>query len=135
VPWATTEETLVASYNRGMRLLTQTGTVTTCVVEDHRQRASVFVLDDALEAREFGAWVDDNFDAIMQVAESTTSSGRLSAIGQYSIGPLRYLAFELHDGRRGRPEHDRKSHVAACEWIKANYPGDKRYIVSEHRHR
>jgi hydroxymethylglutaryl-CoA reductase (NADPH) len=38
VPLATTEGTLVASYNRGMRLLTESGGVRTTVVEDHMQR-------------------------------------------------------------------------------------------------
>src|SRR5205807_2620536 len=71
VPMATTEGTLVASYNRGMRLLSECGGVKTTVVEDSMQRAPVFVLDDALEAREFGHWIDEHFDEIKRVAEST----------------------------------------------------------------
>ena len=51
VPLATTEGTLVASYNRGMRLLTECGGVRTTVVDESMQRAPVFVFDDALEAR------------------------------------------------------------------------------------
>ena len=39
IPLATTEGTLVASYNRGMRLLTECGGVTTTVVDDRMQRA------------------------------------------------------------------------------------------------
>src|SRR5437763_12639950 len=64
VPLATTEGTLVASYNRGMRLLTECGGVRTTVVEDHMQRAPVFVFGDALEAREFGAWLNQHEPAI-----------------------------------------------------------------------
>ena len=58
VPFATTEGTLVASYNRGMRLLSECGGVRTTVVDDQMQRAPVFVFDDALAAREFGDWVE-----------------------------------------------------------------------------
>jgi hydroxymethylglutaryl-CoA reductase (NADPH) len=58
VPLATTEGTLVASYSRGMRLLTESGGVTTTVVDDYMQRAPAFVLSDAREAREFGEWVE-----------------------------------------------------------------------------
>ncbi|MEJ7862374.1 MAG: hypothetical protein WKF90_12155 [Pyrinomonadaceae bacterium] len=39
VPLATTEEILVASYNRGMKLLRESGGVTTTVVDDAMQRA------------------------------------------------------------------------------------------------
>jgi len=46
---ATTEGTLVASYNRGMRLLSECGGVTTTVVDEAMQRAPVFILADALE--------------------------------------------------------------------------------------
>ena len=59
---ATTEGTLVASYNRGMRLLSECGGVKTTVVEQFMQRSPVFVIDDALKAREFGEWVTAHFD-------------------------------------------------------------------------
>ena len=62
IPMATTEGTLVASYNRGMRLLTETGGVTTTVVDDSMQRAPVFAFDDARQALHFGRWVDEHFD-------------------------------------------------------------------------
>ena len=47
VPMATTEGTLVASYNRGMRLVHRCGGVTTMVVDDAMQRAPVFVFENA----------------------------------------------------------------------------------------
>src|SRR5271156_4088691 len=86
IPMATTEGTLVASYNRGMRLLSECGGVKTTVVEQFMQRAPVFILEDALQAREFGKWVDENFAAIKEAAEQTTRTGKLINIGQYSIG-------------------------------------------------
>src|SRR4029453_10204121 len=57
VPMATSEGTLVASYNRGMRLLSESGGVKTTVVEQFMQRSPVFIMEDALKAREFGEWV------------------------------------------------------------------------------
>ena len=64
IPMATSEGTLVASYNRGMRLLSECGGVKTTVVEQFMQRSPVFIFDDALAAREFGAWVTQHFDGI-----------------------------------------------------------------------
>ncbi|MGW8369858.1 MAG: hydroxymethylglutaryl-CoA reductase, partial [Gammaproteobacteria bacterium] len=58
VPLATTEGTLVASYSRGMRVITECGGARTTVVRHSMQRAPVFVLGDALQAREFGEWLD-----------------------------------------------------------------------------
>ena len=53
IPLATTEGTLVASYNRGMKVLNLSGGVTCTVVGDSMQRAPVFVFDNAREARDF----------------------------------------------------------------------------------
>ena len=58
VPLATAEGTLVASYNRGMRLLYEAGGVTTTIMDDHMQRAPAFVFASAREAREFGEWLE-----------------------------------------------------------------------------
>jgi len=87
VPLATTEGTLVASCNRGMRVLSECGGVKTTVVEDNMQRAPVFIFDDALHARDFGAWINQHEEEIRLAAEATTRSGKLTYIGQYQVGP------------------------------------------------
>ena len=131
VPMATTEGTLIASYNRGMRLLTECGGVRTTVVEAHMQRAPVFIFDDALQAREFGDWVAAHTEEIRGEAESTTSSGKLSYIGQYQIGPLRYLRLNYTTGDAAGQNMTGKATLAACEWIKANHPDHPTFILSE----
>ena len=57
VPLATTEGTLVASYNRGMRILREAGGAQSTVVGDNMQRAPVFMFENARDARDFGNWV------------------------------------------------------------------------------
>jgi hydroxymethylglutaryl-CoA reductase (NADPH) len=130
VPLATTEGTLVASYNRGMRLLTECGGVKTTVVEQHMQRCPVFIFDDARQAREFGVWVDEHFAAIKAAAEATTRSGKLDHIRQYSIGPSRHLRFNYTTGDAAGQNMTGKATDAACRWIQKTYPGGARYILS-----
>ena len=130
IPLATTEGTLVASYNRGMRVLSECGGVKTAVVEESMQRAPVFVLGDAREAREFGCWVEENFAAIQRQAEATTSFGKLRSISQFAVGPLRYLRFNYTTGDAAGQNMVSKATLAACEWIQQNYPGVRRYFLT-----
>ncbi|MDO9356271.1 MAG: hypothetical protein Q7T55_21415, partial [Solirubrobacteraceae bacterium] len=60
VPLATTEGTLVASYNRGMKLVKLAGGVTTTVVKESMQRAPVFIFPSAREARDFARWIREH---------------------------------------------------------------------------
>ncbi len=130
VPLATTEGTLVASYNRGMRLLTECGGVRTTVVDDRMQRAPVFILEHALAAREFGRWIEEHIDGIRAAAESTTRSGHLIEITQHAVGPLRYLRFNYQTGDAAGQNMTGKATLAACEWIRAEHPDHPRFILS-----
>ena len=130
VPMATTEGTLVASYSRGMRLLSECGGVKTTVVDHSMQRSPVFIFDDALAAREFGEWIETHFDAIKAACETTTSVGKLHEIGQYHIGPLRYLRFNYTTGDAAGQNMTGKATYAGCEWIVKNYPRKVRYLLS-----
>ena len=130
IPMATTEGTLVASYNRGMRLLSESGGVKTTVVEQYMQRSPVFTFDDAQQAREFGGWVDEHFEAIKAAAETTTRTGKLINIQQYSIGPLRNLRFNYTTGDAAGQNMTGKATFVACEWIRKSFPGGANYILS-----
>ena len=125
VPLATTEGTLVASYNRGMRLLNECGGVKTAVVDEHMQRAPVFILEDALGGRKFGAWVADHFADIKQQAETTTRSGKLISIEQYSVGPLRYLRFNYTTGDAAGQNMTGKATLAAVSGSRRRTPGGR----------
>src|SRR3954454_24716784 len=130
VPLATTEGTLVASYNRGMRVLAESGGVKAAVVDDHMQRAPVFMFDDALQAREFGEWLDENCDGIRDAAESTTRSGKLTYISHHQVGPLRYLRVNYTTGDAAGQNMTGKATLAACQWIQENHPAHPRFVLS-----
>ncbi len=130
VPLATSEGTLVASYNRGMRLVREAGGVKVSVVDDAMQRAPVFIFDDARQARDFGHWIEENFSAIKEVAESTTNSGKLRNIEQYAAARMLYLRFNFTTGDAAGQNMVGKACFFACEWIKNNYPGVRKYLLS-----
>jgi hydroxymethylglutaryl-CoA reductase (NADPH) len=130
IPLATTEGTLVASYNRGMRLLTENGGVTATVVDDSMQRAPAFVLEDARQALHFGQWVDDHFDDIKDAAEATTNQGHLRNIRHYPVGPLRYLRFNYTTGDAAGQNMTGRATLAACQWIQDHYAAPLRFVLS-----
>ncbi len=127
VPLATTEGTLVASYNRGMKLLKESGGVTTTVVDDAMQRAPVFVFKSAREAQQFSAWVKENFAEIKAKAETTTSVGKLRDIQQFPAARFLYLRFNYTTGDAAGQNMVGKATKAACDWIKSVYEGIERY--------
>ena len=130
VPMATTEGTLVASYSRGMRLLSQIGGARVTVVERYMQRAPVFHFDDARGARDFGDWLSANFEGIKAAAERTTSVGKLSHIEQYGVARMRYLRMNFTTGDAAGQNMSGKAALAACKWISANYPHPTRFTLS-----
>ncbi|HUJ07080.1 MAG TPA: hydroxymethylglutaryl-CoA reductase [Streptosporangiaceae bacterium] len=129
VPLATTEGTLVASYNRGMKLLHRTGGVRVTVLDDVMQRAPAFGFDSAREARAFGEWVTASFDAIKQQAESTTSTGRLRDIEQFTASRFVFLRFDYTTGDAAGQNMTGKATWQACNWIRASYPGIRQFCL------
>ena len=125
VPMATAEGTLVASYNRGMKLLNACGGVKCTVVDDAMQRAPVFVMEDARAAREFIKWVKANEREIAEHAEATTRSGKLSYIDCYQAIKMAYLRFNFTTGDAAGQNMVGRATFAACSWILDAYKEEK----------
>ena len=122
VPMATTEGTLVASYNRGMRLAREAGGITATVIDDAMQRAPIFVFENARYARDFGLWVSAHFEHIQAQAQATTRSGQLRNIEQYAQGKMRWLRFNYTTGDAAGQNMVSKATREACQWILAQKP-------------
>ncbi len=117
VPMATTEGTLVASYNRGMKIARLAGGIRTTVIADAMNRAPVFVFKNALLARNFGNWVIQHFDKIKFKAEETTQSGKLLNIEQYPVGKMRWLRFNYSTGDAAGQNMVTKATHRATSWM------------------
>ena len=129
IPMATTEGTLVASYNRGMKIIYECGGVTTTICDDVMQRAPVFIFKNAREAKKFGIWIKENFHEIKKVAEKTTRIGKLRDIEQYFSNKFLFLRFNYYTGDAAGQNMTGKATFFACEWIRSNYPSIEHYIL------
>jgi hydroxymethylglutaryl-CoA reductase (NADPH) len=123
IPMATTEGTLVASYNRGMQVLNLCGGVKCTVIGDAMQRAPVFVFDDARGARDFGRWVAENLEQIRPEAESTSRVAKLQYIDTYLSNKFAYLRFNFSTGDAAGQNMVGRATFAACSWILEHYKG------------
>lgn len=122
IPMATTEGTLVASYNRGIKVLNLCGGVKTTVLADAMQRAPVFEFDDARGSRDFSIWVQANKDRIAEEAEATTSIGKLQYIDTYLSNKFAFMRFNYSTGDAAGQNMVGRATFAACSWILDHYP-------------
>ncbi|MCB0229349.1 MAG: hydroxymethylglutaryl-CoA reductase, partial [Anaerolineae bacterium] len=121
VPMATAEGTLVASYNRGMKIMNLSGGVKVSVIGDAMQRAPVFVFDDARQARDFVVWVQANIDSIREEAEASSSVAKLQYVDPYLASKFAFLRFNYTTGDAAGQNMVGRATFAACSWIIDNY--------------
>ncbi|MFO8051794.1 MAG: hydroxymethylglutaryl-CoA reductase [Thermoplasmatota archaeon] len=129
VPLATSEGTLVASYNRGIKVINLSGGANVTVVDERMQRAPVFIFDSAREAREFGKWVDRHFQGIKESAEATSKVARLDSIDKFLASKFVYLRFNFHTGDAAGQNMVGKATFAACSWIMENFEDIRNFYL------
>lgn len=123
IPLATSEGTLIASHNRGIKVLNACGGVKSTVVADAMQRAPVFVFADARAGREFVTWVNANIERIREEAEATSSVAKLLYVDPYVANKFVYLRFNFTTGDAAGQNMVGRATFAACSWILDNYSG------------
>lgn len=122
IPLATTEGTLVASYNRGIKLINGSGGVLCTVQDDAMQRAPVFQFADARRARAFVRWIETQQRELATEAESTSRFARLRYVDTYLNGRLAFLRFGYSTGDAAGQNMVSKATLAACNYILEKYP-------------
>ena len=129
IPLATSEGSLVASYNRGMKVLNLSGGATCTVVDDCMQRAPVFIFDSAREARYFRGWVQEHIEEIRREAEATSHVAKLIYIDPYLAHKFAYLRFNYTTGDAGGQNMVGRATFAACGWIVDHAPGVRKFYL------
>lgn len=125
IPLATTEGTLVASYNRGIKVLNQSGGIKCTVIGDAMQRAPVFVFKSARGARSLRAWCEAHIDDIRREGEATSSVAKMQYIDYYLSNKFAFLRFNFSTGDAAGQNMVGKATNAACHWIIDNYDGEE----------
>lgn len=123
VPLATTEGTLVASYNRGMRVIRECGGVQCAVVGDNMQRAPVFAFDNAAAARRFADWLKTRTEALRQVCSESDRFVSLKYVDYYLASRFCYTRFNFTTGDAAGMNMVGKATFAACNWILQHFDG------------
>ncbi|BFH74370.1 hydroxymethylglutaryl-CoA reductase (NADPH) [Sulfurisphaera javensis] len=121
VPLATTEGALIASVNRGAKAVTKSGGTRVKIIFDGMARAPVFKLDSIEEVSKFLDWIKKNFSKIKEVAESTTSHGKLINIEPFVLGNNVWLRFVYETGDAMGMNMATIATEKACEFIEREF--------------
>jgi len=127
IPLATTEAALVASYHRGSKLLTASGGVSAMLLNEGVTRTPAFAFYGLAQAGQFVAWAVTQYDRFKQIAESTTSHGKLTDININIEGNHVYLIFEYLTGDASGQNMVTIATNAIFEFILTNTPVEPEY--------
>ena len=134
VPLATTEAALVASYNRGARVVTEAGGCSTVTTSECVSRAPAFAFVTLAEAGAFIAWVLDTLPELRRVAEATTRHGKLLDLRVSLEGNHVYLVFDYSTGDASGQNMVTIATHAAYAFILAQSPVVPTWSVLEANH-
>jgi hydroxymethylglutaryl-CoA reductase (NADPH) len=129
IPLATSEGSLVASYNRGMKFINLCGGITTTISDDSMQRAPVFIFDNARDALSFANWIDDNLEELREQAESTSNVAKLINIQKFPVSKFVYLRFNFKTGDAAGQNMVTVATFAACNWILNHFKDIRHYYL------
>lgn len=117
VPLSTLEGTLIASHNRGAKLITLSGGANVKVYNNAIQRAPVFIFKSIVETFQFLDWVKNNFDTLKDIAESTSKNLKMIGHKPYPAGSAVYLRLEFTTNDAMGMNMITKASRAVCEYL------------------
>lgn len=93
IPLATSEGALIASVNRGCKAVNASFGARVMVEEVGMTRGPVFTTSGIKEGMKFKKWLDDNFEEISKISESTSSHLKLIKLESSILGRHVYVRF------------------------------------------
>ena len=118
VPICTLEGTLAISMSRGMYASSLSGGIQVMHTKQELSRAPVFIFENLIESSKFIKWVEENYNKIKKVAETTTRYGKLLRIDQYPIQNYVVLDLIFDTGNAAGQNMVTLGAKVACDFIK-----------------
>lgn len=131
IPLATTEAALVASYNRGIKVITEAGGCTSILLNAYVSRCPCFGFQNISEVGKFLIWINENYADIKSQAEATTRFGKLLDFSFSVEGNRVFMCFEYHTEDASGQNMVTIATQAAFDFIKANSPVKPKYAYVE----
>lgn len=131
VPMATTEATLVASYNRGAGLISEVGGASAMLLSEGVSRSPVFSFANFEDLGIFIKWATEHETDIRQVAESTTHFGKLIDLELSIEGSTVYFSFVYTTGDAAGQNMVTIATHAAVQWMVEHAPVKPRSVYLE----
>ena len=122
IPMATTEAALVASYHRGVSIITESGGCSAMLVNESLTRSPSFAFSDMATAGEFVLWAMAEIASFRKIVTTTTQHGELVDIGTTLEGNHVYLNFEFHTADASGQNMITIATQAICDFIVENSP-------------
>lgn len=131
VPMATTEAALVASYNRGAHIISESGGASVMLLNEGVSRAPVFVFENLEDLGRFVNWTIENEPEIRRQAEATTGYGKLVDMGMTIEGATVYFSFTYETGDASGQNIVTIATFAAVLWMTEHAPVKPRSVFLE----
>ena len=137
VPFATTEGTLVSTYQYGMRAIDEAGGANTYVVADALDITPCFILRDTRSALALAQWLRTHLEELTAIAAETTAHGHLTDVRPHVFGRRVFAqcVFDTGDAMGMNMTNLAVDRVCArvreavdCErhYLRCNYSSDKK---------
>lgn len=131
VPLATTEGALIASHNRGAKIISLSGGVRVACLTERVSRAPGFIFNNLIESGRFIIWVVDHFENFKEIVKNNTGHGQLEDIRITMEGNHVYLNFEYTTGDAAGQNMVTIATDAICRYIISRSPQKPLYWFIE----
>lgn len=122
VPLATTEGTLLASYNRGAKACRESGAITVITLQEGVQRTPTFKFKNLIDLGKFISWVLNHKETFASLTRETSNYAILNDIGVNIEGNILILRFEFTSGDASGQNMVTICSDKICKYIISNCP-------------
>lgn len=122
IPIATTEGALVASINRGCVAIHQSNGINFIVDDVGMTRAPIIKFNNIYNTQFFNNYVQNNFNKLKEIFDSTTKYGKLTKIDTYYAGEMLHVKFTATTGNAMGMNILTKGTAKVIEYLKIIFP-------------